>query len=108
MGIEPVVHAQRGERPRVLVRQADDFEVTGTGEHAVWSGTEWVALHRREPAAHAYETRFKMLYSGTGLYFLIDGTDRTLTAGMNEDFMDLWNEDVFEAFLWTDERYPTY
>jgi len=27
---------------------------------------------------------------------------------MNEDFMDLWNEDVFEVFLWTDERYPMY
>ena len=22
--------------------------------------------------------------------------------------MDLWNEDVFEVFLWTDERYPVY
>ena len=38
----------------------------------------------------------------------MDGTDRTLTATMNEDFMDLWTEDVFEMFLWTDERYPVY
>ena len=49
-----------------------------------------------------------MLYSTTGLYFLMDGTDKTLTATMNEDFMDLWNEDVFEVFLWTDERHPVY
>ena len=49
-----------------------------------------------------------MLYSQTGLYFLMDGTDRKLTASMNEDFLDLWNEDVFEVFLWTDERYPVY
>ena len=49
-----------------------------------------------------------MLYSKTGLYFLMDGTDRKLTATMTEDFMDLWNEDVFEVFLWTDERYPVY
>jgi hypothetical protein len=27
---------------------------------------------------------------------------------MTDDFMDLWNEDVFEVFLWTDERYPVY
>jgi len=27
---------------------------------------------------------------------------------MNEDFLDLWNEDVFEFFLWPDERYPVY
>jgi hypothetical protein len=38
----------------------------------------------------------------------MDGTDRTLTATMTDDFMDLWNEDVFEVFLWTDERYPVY
>ena len=44
----------------------------------------------------------------TGLYFLMEGTDRTLTATMNEDFMDLWKEDVFEVFLWTDERFPVY
>jgi hypothetical protein len=38
----------------------------------------------------------------------MDGSDATLTATMTEDFMDLWNEDVFEVFLWTDERYPVY
>ena len=57
---------------------------------------------------HPYDTRFKVLYSTTGLYFLMEGTDRKLTATMAEDFMDLWNEDVFEVFLWTDERYPVY
>lgn len=108
MCVQPVVHGQRDERPRVSVRPAADFEVTGTGEHAAWRQGEWVALRRREPDGHAYETRFKTVYSGTGLYFLIDGTDRTLTATMNEDFMDLWNEDVFEVFVWPDERYPAY
>jgi hypothetical protein len=49
-----------------------------------------------------------VLYSKTGVYVLMDGTDRTLTATMSEDFMDLWHEDVFEVFLWTDERYPVY
>jgi hypothetical protein len=38
----------------------------------------------------------------------MDGTDRKLTATMTEDFSDLWNEDVFEVFLWPDERYPVY
>ena len=65
-------------------------------------------MRRRQPESHPYDTRFKMLYSPTGLYFLMEGTDRKLTATMTEDFMDLWNEDVFEVFLWTDERYPVY
>jgi hypothetical protein len=49
-----------------------------------------------------------MLYSPTGLYFHMEATDGKLTATMDEDFMDLWNEDVFEVFLWTDERHPVY
>ena len=98
--------AQPAERPRLSVKPAPDFEVTGKGDHAAWQQAEWTALRRRQPDGHPYDSRFKMLYSTTGLYFLMDGTDRTLTATMSEDFMDLWNEDVFEVFLWTDERYP--
>jgi hypothetical protein len=102
------VTAQSAERPRLSVKPVADFEVTGQGEAPAWRQAEWTVLRRREPAAHPYETRFKVLYSGTGLYFLMDGTDRTQVATMKEDFMDLWNEDVFEVFLWTDERYPIY
>ena len=94
--------------PRLSVKPTQDFEVTGKGDNAAWEKADWTALTRREPAAHPYDARFKMLYSDTGLYFLMDGTDRTLTATMTEDFMDLWNEDVFEVFLWTDDRYPVY
>ena len=103
-----MMHAQAVERPRTSVRPTGDFEVTGTGEHATWKQAEWVPLRRRQPDGHPYESRFKTLYSDTGLYFLMDGTDRKLTATMADDFMDLWNEDVFEVFLWTDERYPVY
>jgi Carbohydrate family 9 binding domain-like len=102
------MHAQSEQRPQLSVRPVDDFEVTGKGDHAAWQKAEWVALRRREPQNHPYDTRFKTVYSNTGLYVLMDATDRKLTAAMNEDFMDLWNEDVFEAFLWTDERYPVY
>ena len=107
-GYDGAVQPPAGERPRLSVRHSDDFELTGTGEHAAWRRAEWTSLRRRQPDGHPYDTRFKMLYSETGLYFLMEGTDRTLTATMKEDFMDLWNEDVFEVFLWTDERYPVY
>ena len=107
-GDNALVQAQAEERPRLVVTPTGDFEVTGTGEHPSWKPVEWTAMRRRQPDGLPYTTRFKMLYSNTGLYFLMDGTDRTLTATMNEDFMDLWNEDVFEVFLWTDERHPVY
>ena len=102
------VHAQGEGRPRLSVKAAQDFEISGTGEHASWRQSAWTALRRRQPDGHPYESRFKMLYSNTGLYFLMEGTDRKLTATMEEDFKDLWTEDVFEVFLWTDERYPVY
>lgn len=100
--------AQPAARPQLVVKLTDDFEVTGRGDNAAWTRTPWTALNRRQQDGHPYDTRFKMLYSGTGLYFLMEGTDRKLTATMSEDFMDLWKEDVFEVFLWTDERHPIY
>ena len=102
------VNTQTEPRPTLEVKPTEDFVVTGTGEQGAWRRTEWTALRRREPDGHAYESRFKMLHSNTGLYFLMEGTDRRLTATMSDDFNDLWKEDVFEVFLWTDERYPVY
>ena len=100
--------AQTGSRPRLVVKPAPDFEVTGRGDHAAWAAISWTPLTPRGSAAHPYEARFKLLYSNTGLYCLMDGTDRTVTATMTEDFADLWKEDVFEAFFWTDERDTVY
>jgi len=102
------VHSQTEPRPRLSVRPSDDFEVTGSGDNPAWQKAEWVPLRKRQADGHPYETRFRMLYSPTGLYVHMEATDRTLTATMTEDFLDLWNEDVFEVFLWTDERYPVY
>ena len=95
-------------RPSLTVGMVDDFQVNGSGDGAAWKAAPWTALRRRQADGHPYDTRFKAVYSTTGIYFLIDGTDRKLTATMSEDFMDLWNEDVFEVFLWTDERHPVY
>ncbi len=102
------VQAQTQDRPQLTVKLTDDFQVTGTGEHASWRQAEWTSLRRRQADGHPYDSRFKVLYSKTGIYFLMEGTDKKLTSAMSEDFMDLWKEDVFEVFLWTDERYPVY
>jgi hypothetical protein len=90
------------------VRRTDDFEPDGAGSHAAWSRADWTALRRRQPEGLPYETRFKMLHSPKGLYVLVDGTDRMLTATQEKDFGQLWLEDVFEVYLWPDERHPLY
>ncbi len=75
---------------------------------AAWQAVPWEPLQPRSAGGLPYQTRVKALYSKNGLYVLMDAEDRTLTATMKEDFLDLWNEDVFEFFLWPDERYSVY
>ena len=100
----------RGNAMRKTLRipRTEDFTVNGKGDAPAWEKVAWEPLNLRTTNGHSYKTRVKMLYSRTGLYVLMDAEDRTLTATMNEDFLDLWNEDVFEFFLWPDEQYPVY
>jgi hypothetical protein len=90
------------------VRPTQDFAVTGRGDAPAWAAVPWEPLVPRAVSRQSYQTRVKVLYSQTGLYVLMEAEDRTITATMTEDFLDLWNEDVFEFFLWPDERYSVY
>ena len=94
--------------PRVLhVKPADDFEVTGDGSAPAWARADWESLNPRGEGP-GYVSKFKTLYSPTGIYVLFDGQDARLTATETHDFADLWKEDVFEVFLHTDQRDPLY
>ena len=95
-------------RPQLTVKVTQDFELTGDGSADAWNSAEWTDLNKRVGASHAYTAQFKTLYSDTGIYFLLDGTDSQLTATLENDFDDLYNEDVFEVFLWTDDSIPIY
>ena len=102
------VYGQQDNTPAIKVHRCDDFEVDGEGTNEAWNGTEWVPLNRRFDGRIDFHSRFKMLYSKTGIYVLFDGDDRKLSATIEEDFADLWHEDVFECFFWTDERDSLY
>ena len=94
--------------PVLRVRPVKDFAVSGDGKNEAWSKTEWETIPRRTKDGLPYEARVKLLYSSTGLYVLLNATDRKLTAKIDKDFENLWEEDVFEVFLWTDEKSPVY
>jgi len=104
----PAAKESAMHEPVMKVSSCTDFEVTGRGDAAQWQRAEWVPLQKRPDGAHDYTARVKMLYSEQGIYVLFDGTDAKLTATLREDFLDLWNEDVFECFFWTDEQHPIY
>lgn len=95
-------------RPELRVRPTTDFELTGDGSADAWKKADWKPLHRRNADGQPFETRIKVLYSPKGIYVLMDAEDQKITATHTKDFEDLWKEDVFEVFLWTDERDPLY
>jgi hypothetical protein len=90
------------------VRLTEDFEPSGDGSHPSWAKAEWNPLTRRAGGNLPYETRFKILHSGKGIYVLMDGTDSRLSTTGRKDFAHLWEEDVYEVFLCPDPATPLY
>ncbi len=92
----------------ITVVKCQDFKVTGDGSSGEWAKAGWIDIPQRVETPVTYRTRAKVLYSETGIYFLFDCEDRVLKATMKEDNMNLWEEDVVEVFLWTEEDFPVY
>ncbi|MGI9553031.1 MAG: carbohydrate-binding family 9-like protein [Aurantibacter sp.] len=92
----------------VTIKSIDDFEIDGAGAAEAWSLTKWIHLPPLKGVNEAYETKVKILYSSTGIYFLFWCEDDKITATLQNDFADLYNEDVVEVFLWTNEAHPVY
>lgn len=94
----------------LLVKKTDDFSITGDGSSENWSQTEWHEMVQRQnhDRSNGFKTDLKVLYSDTGIYLLYRNEDRILNASYEEHFSKLWEEDVVEAFFWTDESTPDY
>ena len=92
----------------LLIKKSQDFKVTGDGSADAWKNTGWVTLEQQGPEYAPYTTRVKVLYSGTGIYFLFDCEDRKLTSAIIGDQQNIYTEDVVEVFLWPEENFPVY
>lgn len=99
---------ERPENNTLIIRKSADFELTGTGTHTHWDKTDWTTLPALGKDPKGYITKAKLLYSDKGIYFLFFCEDKKLTATMQADFLDLWNEDVIEIFLQPDAAVPAY
>jgi len=89
------------------VEETSDFDISGKGNADHWQEAKWLKLSPRKESSYL-QTRAKALYSDSGMYFLFYNQDRKITATIQQDFEDLWHEDVVEVFLWTDEDFPIY
>ena len=90
------------------VKHTADFVITGDGSAANWKDAAWFTIPQRNKTNVEYQTQVKVLYSDSGIYCLYNCEDRKITATLKEDFLDIFNEDVAEAFFWTDETVPVY
>jgi len=100
-----------GENPvhaSTTIKKCQDFKITGDGTSDNWKKTEWLNVSKQGSGQATYKTKVKVLYSEKGIYFLYNCEDKKLTSTLKADNLDLYNEDVVELFLWTDESFPVY
>lgn len=93
---------------KLIIKKTNDFEITGEGDANAWQLADWIDLPQRQGKNDGWKTQAKILYSDKGLYFLMRGDDKKLTATLEEDFTNLYDEDVMEVFIWPDENHPVY
>lgn len=97
-----------GRKAILTIKSTPDFEVTADTNNNVWRNTPWMSMTQRNQNHKLKSTKIKLQYSTKGIYCLFWCEDDTITATPQEDFADLYNEDVVEIFFWTDERHPLY
>lgn len=107
------------------IKHTKDFALNGAGSAPEWNNAAWNAITQRSRTSllkegwHMapeqnnvkdvhYETHFKILYSDNGIYCLFRCEDSVITATLKEDYANLFDEDVVEAFFRTDTTMPVY
>ena len=79
----------------LTVKKCEDFEVSGLGNNKNWEITPWVVLDVLDDIDKAFVTRFKMLYSETGIYVVAYCEYSLISTEFTEDQGDIWECDVF-------------
>lgn len=92
----------------LTVYKCADFAITGDGASPEWARTTWHELTKLDQGGENYRSRFKILYSGKGIYLIFEGSDKTITTKYTNDFDNLFLGDVFEVFFHPDTTVPLY
>lgn len=90
------------------VKKCLDFSITGKGNDSEWNKATWNKLMKLDPEGEEYPGKFKIMYSGKGIYLLFDGQDNKITTKFDRDFENLFDGDVFEVFFHPDPKVPIY
>jgi len=96
------------ESEPLIIRKCDDFTLTGKGNNPEWNKAEWTRLTKLDEGGREYESKFKVLYSATGIYLHFYGQDDKITTKDYNDFENIFNGDVFEVFFHTNPAVMVY
>ena len=103
-----VIAQSTGSQEPLLVRKCDDFNVTGKGDNPEWKKTPWTLLAKLDEGSEGYESKFKTLFSPTGIYVLFNSKDDKITTKEYKDFESIFNGDVVEVFFHPNPEITVY
>jgi len=83
----------------LMVHRCNDFTISGTGDNPEWYKAQWTTITKIDEGGKENKTRFRILYSATGLYVFFTGNDEKITSSFRNDFENLFKADVFEVFF---------
>ena len=83
----------------LIVHRCNDFTISGKGDNPEWYKSQWITLTKIDDGGKENTTRFRILYSSTGLYVFFTGDDGKITSDFKNDFENLFKADVFEVFF---------
>jgi hypothetical protein len=92
----------------LIVHRCADFTISGKGDNAEWNKTKWVSLTKLNEGGKEYKTKFKILYSSTGVYVLFNSDDEKIGTEYKNDFENLFTADVVEVFFHPEPAQTTY
>lgn len=95
-------------RDTIKIKKVADFELDGVGNQQQWKEANWIELIQLDSCSLPYNTKFKILYSDSGIYVLFSGIDHTITSTYTKDFEDLFRADVYEVFFHPEPKIPVY
>ena len=93
---------------QLSVVRATDFVINGKGDNTEWDKAKWNNMTKLDTGGRSYESKFKIIYSSTGIYVLFSGEDDRITTKEYNDFESIYNGDVFEVFLLPMPLTPIY
>ena len=90
------------------IPKVKNFALPNQGKNHLWEKMSWRILTQGGGRKSPYLTKIKVLYSSTGIYFLIKCEDKKINSTFRNDFQPLYQEDVVEIFLQPNEKFPIY